>query len=59
MGKGSARFTVDASGATDAELRNGLYDGLKLANITELRYWTYVVTNGGGMNNSCQAAGQP
>jgi hypothetical protein len=55
MGTGSARFTVDASGATDAELRNGLYDGLDLGNITELRYWTYVVTNGGGLNNSCQA----
>jgi hypothetical protein len=55
LGSASAQFTVDASGATDAELRNGLYDGLKLSNITQMDYWTYVTTNGGGANNSSQA----
>lgn len=48
LGTGSAQFSVDASGATDAELRNGLYDGLSLAGITQLEYSTYVQNNNGG-----------
>ena len=52
---GSVRFTVDPSGATDAELRNGLYNGVSLGSITAIDYWTWVTTNGGGFNNSCQA----
>src|SRR5438132_9212933 len=55
LGSGSARFTVDPSGATDAELRNGLYNGVSLGAITAIDYWTWVTTNGGGANNSCQA----
>src|SRR2546422_9079980 len=55
LGSGSVRFTVDPSGATDAELRNGLYYGVSLASITAIDYWTRVTTNGGGFNNSCQA----
>src|SRR5437899_11637252 len=55
LGSGSARFTVDATGATDAELRNGLYNGVSLGAITAIDYWTWVTTNGGGANNSCQA----
>ncbi|HKP37939.1 MAG TPA: hypothetical protein VJT71_13865 [Pyrinomonadaceae bacterium] len=55
LGSASAQFTVDSTGATDAELRNGNYDGLKLSNITQVDYWTYVTTNGGGSNTSCQA----
>src|SRR2546428_3722329 len=55
LGSGSARFTVDVTGATDAELRNGLYDGVSLGNISAIDYWTWVTTNGGGFNNSCQA----
>lgn len=47
-GGGSAQFSVDASGATDAELRNSLYDGLKIADITQLEYWTYVQNNQSG-----------
>ena len=55
LGSGSVRFTVDPSGATDAELRNGLYNGVSLGSITAIDYWTWVKTNGGGANNSCQA----
>src|SRR3989442_14536799 len=54
LGSGSARFTVDPSGATDAELRNGLYNGVSLGAITGIDYWTWVTTNGGGTNTSCQ-----
>ena len=55
LGVGSARFQVDATGATDAELRNGLYNGISLGAISSVNYWTWVTKNGGGLNNSCQA----
>src|SRR2546427_3576362 len=56
LGSGSARFTVDVTGATDAELRNGLYNGVSLGAITAIEYWTWVTTNGGGKHTSWQAA---
>ena len=45
LGTGSAEFRVDATGATAAQLRNDTYDGLALADITELSYSTYVTNN--------------
>src|SRR3989442_6501614 len=55
LGVGSARFTVDAFGFNDAELRNGFYNEVSLGAITGIDYWTWVTRNGGGANNSCQA----
>lgn len=45
LGAGSAQFSVDASGATDAELRNHDYAGTLLSDLTELSYATYVQNN--------------
>ena len=45
LGTGSAEFRVDATGATAAQLRNTNYGGTQLADLTELKYWTYVEFN--------------
>jgi hypothetical protein len=42
LGLGSVEFRVDSSGSTSAQMRNDTYDGLKLADITALSYWTYI-----------------
>jgi hypothetical protein len=44
-GTGSAELRVDPSGATDAQLRNANYAGVRLADLTALSYATYVQTN--------------
>lgn len=41
LGTGSAEFRVDATGATFARLRNTLYHGTPLADLTELEYFSY------------------
>lgn len=50
LGSGSVQFTVDASGATDAQMRTTNHNGMLLADISTLSYCTYVV-----QNNSAQA----
>ena len=32
-----------------------MYNGVSLGSVTAIDYWTWVTTNGGGLNNSCQA----
>lgn len=48
LGTGSAKLTVDPSGATAAQLRNTAYAGTELADLTELKYSTYVEFNQSG-----------
>ena len=45
LGAGSAEFSVDASGSTDAELRTAQYTGLRLDELTALNYSTFVQNN--------------
>ena len=42
VGKGSAQLTIGANGDDHASLRNRLYSGTKLTDLTALSYSTYV-----------------
>lgn len=45
-GVGSAQLSVGSNGDSRARLSTGRYGGVKLSDITELNYWTYVHSSG-------------
>jgi hypothetical protein len=48
LGAGSVELSVGADGNGAAQIRNSLYAGVKLSNITELSYAAYVDQDGSG-----------
>lgn len=47
IGNGSVRLFTGTDGANSAELRSKKFKKTELADLTELRYWTYDVQNNG------------
>ena len=44
LGVGSARLATGTDGSTASQIRNSAYDGVRLADFTQLRYSTYVAS---------------